>query len=62
MGHRQKGKNKKRSKSWHRGNGESFRWLQSSASLPQVANDIDPTQASPVPLRRKGVQNRGDAV
>lgn len=26
MGHRQKGKGKKRKKSWHRGHGEARRW------------------------------------
>lgn len=62
MGHRQKGKSKKRQKSWHRGAAESQRWLNFSAGLPFTAEGGDPTEATPLPLRRKGGTNRGDVA
>jgi len=35
MGRRQKGKNKKRKRSWHRGKGEARRWKRVEKRLKQ---------------------------
>lgn len=57
---RQKGKGNKRRKSWHRGGSEARRWQRTQ--LPEVDSGADPTEAEPLPLRRKGHQNRGDTA
>lgn len=36
MGHRQKGKHKKRKKSWHRGRGEDKRWIKAYKRMSKV--------------------------
>ena len=49
---RQKGKDRKRAKAWHRGEGEARRWR--AADLPAVASGADPTTGAPTRLRRNG--------
>ena len=49
---RQKGKDHKRAKSWHRGRGEARRWQL--VRLPDTATGADPTAGAPTPLRRNG--------
>lgn len=42
-GHRQKGKNKKRKKSWHRGRGEHFRFQRAMKRWPLKEGSNDTT-------------------
>lgn len=58
MSKRQHHRGKKRPKSWHRGQGESRRWGR--VALPDTGTHADPTAGTPIPLRRKGRQDRGD--
>lgn len=60
MSRRQKGKNHKRRKSWHRGRTEAHRALHILDQLPTTMQTA-PTGA-PQPLRRTGGQNRGDTA
>jgi hypothetical protein len=50
MGHQQKGKNKKRRKSWHRGGVEARKFKSSIRRLGSTTEGIDYTQAAPKPL------------
>lgn len=59
---RQKGKGKKRSKSWHRGGVEARQWLRSTQALPTADPMVDYTIAKPLPLKRVGGKNRGETA
>ncbi len=61
---RQKGKNKKRSKHWHRGERESRRFEQAMKEFPQLnlATISEISASGPVPLRRRGRTDKGDAI
>lgn len=60
MSRRQRGKDHKRSRSWHRGRSEFIRWR--SVQLPDVRSGADPTAGAPRPLRRNGTTPPGDAL
>lgn len=58
MGHRQKGKGKKRRKSWHRGLMERIRWEQAAVGIPK-----GDASGAPAKLRRgPGKRHRGEAL
>lgn len=59
----QKGKAKKRQRSWHRGTGESIRWQKAMRVLPETGIAPDPTIGTPQPVRRgAGKQHKGEAL
>lgn len=60
MSRRQKGKGYKRSRSWHRGRSEAFRWR--SVRLPDVRSGADPAAGAPRALRRNGTTPPGDVL
>lgn len=60
MTRRQKHKDRKRPKHWHRGQTEATRWQ--AIELPDVATGADPTTGTPRPLRRNGTTRPGDAL
>lgn len=62
MSKQQKGKGKKRKKSWHRGEVAESRFKRAIHQLPKPDPSVDYTQAAPQPIRRVGGQNRGDAA
>ncbi len=54
MGHRQKGKSKKRRKSWHRGGVEARKFNSSIRRLGKATDpDVDYTQAAPSPINSR---------
>jgi hypothetical protein len=61
---RQKGKGKKRRKSWHRGHGEAQRWNAVERQLPDVGSGAHPADATPpeVANRRPGKRHRGESL
>lgn len=54
MGRRQKGKNHKRKKSWHRGGVERHKYARATRRWPEGTFGGDPTSGAPIPLRRGG--------
>lgn len=57
MGRSQKGKSKKRPKSWHRGHVEARAFKKNE--LPDVGSGADPTSGAPKPVSNsKGVKKR----
>lgn len=57
MGRSQKGKSKKRPKSWHRGHVEARAFKKNE--LPDVGSGADPTSGVPKPVSNsKGVKKR----
>lgn len=62
MSRPQKGKGHKRRKSWHRGPSARRQHTRALSNLPDVGSNANPTEGRPLPIRRVGSKNRGDAL